>query len=198
MRMRDVGTETLGRNWWAVLLRGLAGVAFGLITLLAPGISLAALVLLFAAYALADGVFAIVSVVRQRRKSDRWGLLVVEGIVGVGAAVAAVLWPGLTAMTLLFIIAGWAIVTGVLEISTAVVLRKQVSGEWLLVLSGIASVLFGVVVLVFPAAGALAVVLWIGAYALVFGTLLIALAFRLRSWTHGHTAHPMPTAVPRW
>ena len=192
MRMRDVGAETLGRNWWAVLLRGLAALGFGLITLLAPGISLGALILLFGAYAFADGILAIISVVRQRGKNDRWGLLLLEGIVGIGAALAAAILPGLTAVTLLFIIAGWAIVTGVLEISTAIVLRKQITGEWLMVLSGIASVLFGILLFVFPAAGALVVVLWIGAYAVVFGAILVALAFRLRSWTHEHAPHPMP------
>src|SRR5437868_14615036 len=118
MRVQDVGAETLSRNWWAVLMRGLAGIAFGLVTLIAPGISLAALIILFGAYALTDGILAMISAVRRRGTHDRWGLLVLEGIVGVGAAVVTVLWPSLTALSLLFIIAGWAIVTGVLEISS--------------------------------------------------------------------------------
>jgi uncharacterized membrane protein HdeD (DUF308 family) len=192
MRVQDVGAETLSRNWWAVLLRGLAGIAFGLATLIAPGISIAGLIILFGAYALIDGVLAIVSAVRRRGRHDRWGLLVLEGIVGVGAAVVTVLWPGLTALALLFVIAGWAIVTGVLEIASAVVLRKQITGEWLLVLSGIASLIFGVVLFLFPVAGVVAIALLIGSYALVFGIILVVLAFRLRSWIHGHTSHPMP------
>jgi uncharacterized membrane protein HdeD (DUF308 family) len=192
MRVQDVGAETLSRNWWAVLLRGLAGIVFGLVALIAPGISIAALIILFGAYALLDGLLAIISAVRRRRTHDRWGLLVVEGIVGVGAAVCTVLWPGLTALSLLFIIAGWAVATGVLEIASAIVLRKQITGEWLLVLSGIASVLFGLVLFLFPAAGAVGIALLIGAYALVFGLILVGLALRLRSWMHGHASHPMP------
>jgi uncharacterized membrane protein HdeD (DUF308 family) len=192
MRVQDVGAETLSKNWWAVLLRGLAAIAFGLATLFAPGISIAALIILFGAYALVDGLLAIISAVRRRGTHDRWGLLVLEGIVGVGAAVFTVLWPGLTVLSLLFIIAGWAIVTGVLEISSAIVLRKQITGEWLLVLSGVASVVFGVVLFLFPAAGAVAIALLIGSYALVFGLILVGLAFRLRSWIHGHASRPMP------
>lgn len=192
MRDQDVGAETLSRNWWAVLLRGLAGIAFGLVTLIAPGISIAALIILFGAYALIDGLLAILSAVRRRGTHHRWRLLVLEGVVGVGAAVVTVLWPGLTALSLLFIIAGWAIVTGVLEISSAIVLRKQITGEWLLVLSGVASVVFGVVLFLFPAAGAVAIALLIGSYALVFGVILVGLALRLRSWIHGHASRPMP------
>lgn len=186
MRTIDVGADTLGRNWWATLLRGVAAIFFGLITLIAPGISLAALVLLFGAFAFADGVFAIMSAVRGRQRHDRWGLLLLRGIVGIGAALVALFWPVLTALTLVFVVAGWAIVTGVLEISTAIVLRKQIAGEWLMILAGIASVIFGILLFVFPAAGALALVIWIGAYAVIFGAILVALSFRLRSWLHGH------------
>lgn len=193
MRTIEVGADTLGRNWWATLLRGVAAIFFGLITLIAPGISLAALVLLFGAYAFADGVFAIVSAVRGRRRHDRWGLLLLRGGVGIAAALVALLWPGLTALTLVFVVAGWAIVTGVLEISTAIVLRKQITGEWLMILAGIASVIFGILLFVFPAAGAVALVLWIGAYAIVFGAILLGLSFRLRAWMHGH---PMQAPHP--
>ena len=191
---QKVGAETLGRNWWAILIRGLAAIIFGLWTLFAPGISLVALVLLFGAYAFADGIFAIVTVVRQRRREDRWGMLLLRGGLGIIAGVATLLWPGITALSLLLLIAAWAITTGALEIATAITLRKQISGEWLMVLAGIASVGFGILLLVFPGAGALAVVLWIGAYALVFGVILVALAFRVRSWARGHHhgPHPMP------
>jgi uncharacterized membrane protein HdeD (DUF308 family) len=187
-----VGAETLGRNWWVVLLRGLAGIAFGVMTFLAPRLSLTALVFLFGAYALADGVLAIVSVVLRRAKGDRWGLLLLEGIVGIAIAAATMLWPGITALSLLFLIAGWLVATGALEIATAVALRKQITGEWLLALSGILSIAFGVLIFLLPGPGALAVLIWIGTYALVFGAVLVALALRLRSWSRMHPTHPLP------
>jgi uncharacterized membrane protein HdeD (DUF308 family) len=179
MRVPVVDLESLSRNWWAVMLRGLAGILFGLITFFAPAVSLAALVLLFGAYAFADGVLSIVSAVR-RRGADRWGLLLLEGIVGIAAGVLTLLWPGITALALLYVIAAWALVTGAFEIAAAIRLRKVITGEWLLALSGIFSIALGVLLVLFPGAGALAVVIWIGAYAFVFGALLFALGLRLR------------------
>jgi len=190
MRIAIVDVETLSRNWWVVLLRGVAGVGFGIITFMAPAISLAALVLLWGAYAFADGVLALVSAIRRRGESDRWWLLLLEGLVGIAAGVLTLIWPGITALALLYLIAAWALVTGVLEIAAAIRLRKIITNEWLLALSGIASLVFGVLLVLFPGAGALTVVLWIGAYALVFGALLIALAFRLRSLGRPHAARP--------
>jgi uncharacterized membrane protein HdeD (DUF308 family) len=179
MRVPVVDVESLSRNWWAVMLRGLAGILFGLITFFAPAVSLAALVLLFGAYAFADGVLSIVTAVR-RRGADRWGLLLLEGIVGIAAGVLTLLWPGITALALLYVIAAWALVTGAFEIAAAIRLRKVITGEWLLALSGIFSIALGVLLVLFPGAGALAVVIWIGAYAFVFGALLFALGLRLR------------------
>jgi uncharacterized membrane protein HdeD (DUF308 family) len=172
----------LARNWWVVLFRGLAGIIFGLITLFAPDISLTALVLVFGAYALADGVLAMISAIRWRGETDRWWVILLEGLAGVAAGVITLFWPGITALTLLYMIAAWALLTGALEIAAAIRLRKVIAGEWLLVLSGIVSIVFAALLALFPAAGALALVLWIGAYAVVFGALLIAFAFRLRSW----------------
>ena len=194
MLIQEVGAETLGRNWWAILIRGVSAILFGLWTLFAPAMSLVALVLLFGAYALSDGIFSIIAAVRQRKAQDRWGMLLLRGVLGILAAVATLVWPGITALSLLFLIASWAIATGVLEIATAITLRKEISGEWLMILAGVASVIFGIVLVLFPGAGALAVVIWIGAYALAFGVILVALAFRIRSWTRGHHAgpHPMP------
>ena len=179
MRVPVVDVDSLSRNWWAVSLRGLAGVLFGVITFIAPGISLAALVLLFGAYAFADGVLAIVTAIR-RRGNDRWGLLLLEGLVGVAAGVLTLLWPGITALALLYVIAAWALVTGAFEIAAAIRLRKAITGEWLLALSGIFSIALGVLLVLFPGPGALAVTIWIGAYAFVFGALLFALGLRLR------------------
>ncbi len=189
MPIAIVDVNTLTRNWWVVLLRGLAGIAFGIITFMAPALSLAVLVLLWGAYAFADGVLALVSAIR-RAGEDRWWLLLIEGVFGIGAGILTLIWPGITAIVLLYLIAAWALVTGVLEIAAAIRLRKVLTNEWLLALAGIASLVFGVVLVLFPRAGALAVVLWIGAYAFVFGVLLVALAFRLRSLGRLHPARP--------
>jgi uncharacterized membrane protein HdeD (DUF308 family) len=181
-----VDVDTLSRNWWIVLLRGLAGICFGIITFIAPAISLAILVLVWGAYALADGILALVTAIR-RRGEDRWWLFFVEGLVGIAAGVLTLIWPGLTAIALLYLIAAWAIVTGALEIAAAIRLRKVIANEWLLGLSGIASLGFGILLILFPGAGALTVVIWIGAYALVFGALVVALAFPLG---RPHTTRP--------
>lgn len=188
-----IDLETMGRNWWVLLLRGVAGIVFGILTLIWPAISLAALVLLFGAYAFADGVLALINGVRERASNDRWWLLALHGILGIAAGVAAVLWPGITALALLYIIAAWAVVIGALEIAAAIRLRNVIEGEWLLALAGIASVILGILLFAFPGPGALAMVLWIGAYALIAGVLLCILAFRVRSWSAhlpGSTARP--------
>lgn len=181
MRVPVIDVDSLAYNWWVVVLRGLAGMAFGLVTFFAPGISLAALVLVFGAYAFADGVLAIISAIRRERPGDRWWLLLLEGIAGIAAGVVTLIWPGITALVLLYVIAAWALVTGVLEIAVAIRLRKAIKGEWLLILSGILSVVLGVLLVLWPGPGALALVIWIGAYAFVFGALLLALGLRLRS-----------------
>jgi uncharacterized membrane protein HdeD (DUF308 family) len=173
----------LSRNWWAIALRGVAAIIFGLLTFVMPGITLAVLVLLFGAYAIVDGIFTLVAVARGQavaRGEPRW-VLVLEGVVSIAAGLVAFLWPGLTALALVYLIAAWAIVTGVLEIVAAVRLRRQIDNEWWLGLSGALSVVFGVLVMAAPGAGALAMLFWIGAYAILFGALLVGLAFRLRS-----------------
>jgi uncharacterized membrane protein HdeD (DUF308 family) len=193
MRMSIVDVGTLAQNWWALLIRGIAAVIFGVLTLLAPGISLVTLVVLFGAYAFADGIFAIVMAIRQRGgRNPRW-VLWLQGVAGLGAALVTWFYPGLTAVALLFLVAGWAVVTGVLEIVLAIRLRKVISGEWLLVLSGVLSVALGVVLALFPAPGIIALVLWIGAYAIVFGALLTGLSFRLRTWGRHERMEGLPT-----
>jgi uncharacterized membrane protein HdeD (DUF308 family) len=177
-----VDVDTLVRNWWVVLLRGLAGIIFGILTFISPDISVAALVLVFGAYALADGVLAIVSAIRWRGQIDRWWVLLLEGLAGVAAGIVTFVWPHISALGLLYVIAAWVLVTGVLEIVAAIRLRKIITGEWLLALIGIASVTLGVMLALFPGPGALALVIWIGAYALATGVLLVVLGFRLRSW----------------
>jgi uncharacterized membrane protein HdeD (DUF308 family) len=171
----------LARYWWALALRGLFAVLFGLLTFFIPGITLLALVLLFGTYALLDGIFDIVSAFRS--SSHHWALLV-EGIVGIIVGILTLLWPGMTGMVLLYLIAFWAIFTGVLEILAGIRLRAAIANEVLLILMGVLSLLFGFLIIIFPGAGALAIAFWIGAYALIFGIMLIVLAFRLRRFRH--------------
>jgi uncharacterized membrane protein HdeD (DUF308 family) len=169
--------HTLTANWWALALRGLVAVLFGLLTIFLPGITLVTLVLLFGAYALVDGVFNVIAFFRVA--SHQWALLV-EGLVGIVAGLLTFAWPAITAFALLYLIAFWAILTGIFEVVAGIRLRKTIANEWLLLLMGFLSLLFGLLILFAPGTGALAIVLWIGAYALVFGVFLLALAFRLR------------------
>lgn len=169
--------HTLAANWWALALRGLAAVLFGLLTFFLPGITLVMLVLLFGAYALVDGIFNVIAFFRIA--SHHWALLI-EGVIGIIAGILTFAWPAITAIALLYVIAFWAIFTGVFEIIAGVSLRKVIANEWLLVVIGILSFLFGLLILFAPGAGALAIVFWIAAYALVFGLFLLVLAFRLR------------------
>jgi uncharacterized membrane protein HdeD (DUF308 family) len=175
----------LARNWWVVALRGVVAIIFGLLTFVLPGITLAVFVLLFGAYAIVEGIFNVIAAIRGRAGRAPWWALLLEGLVSIGAGVVTFVWPGLTALVLLYVIAVWAVITGVLEIAAAIRLRKLITGEWWLALSGVLSIVFGVLLMIAPAAGALVVVLWIGAYAVVFGALLIGLAFRLRRWREG-------------
>jgi len=180
-------------NWWALLLRGIAAIVFGILAFVWPGVTLLSLVFVFGAYAIIDGIFALVAGFRAPAGAAKWWWLLLVGAVSLIAGILAFVLPGVTAFTLLMIIAAWAIVTGIFEIVAAIQMRKEIEGEWLLVLSGVASVVFGALILMNPIAGALAVVWIIGAYAIVYGVLLFALGLRLRSWEHSHhqpTPHP--------
>ena len=170
--------QVLASRWWALALRGVIAVLFGLLAFFIPGVTLVSLVMLFGFYAILDGVFDLVAAIKA--PGHHWPLLV-EGIVGILAGIVTFLWPGITAMVLLYLIAFWAILTGVLEIVAGIRLRAVLANELLLILMGVISTLFGILIILFPGAGALAIILWIGAYAVVFGVILIVLAFRLRS-----------------
>lgn len=172
---------TLARYWWVLAIRGVAAILFGIAAFLWPGLTLTVLVLLFGAYALVDGIFAVVGGFTARAEQERWWVLILEGIAGIALGVLTFLWPYITALVLLYFIAAWAIVTGVLEVAAAIRLRREITGEWLLGLAGVASILFGVLLVLLPGPGALALVWLIGAYALIFGIVLVILAFRLRS-----------------
>ena len=176
----DALSEVLADSWWAVGLRGILGILFGLICLLTPGVAVEVFVILFSAYMLVDGVFAIISGIKAARNGERWGLLILEGIVDLAAGVVAFLWPAITLVALIWIIAVWAVVSGVLMLSAAFTLNID-HGRWWLALGGIASLIFGILLVVEPLIGAVVLTLWIGAYALVFGVFLLVVAFQLHS-----------------
>ena len=174
------GTVEIARWWWTFIIRGIVAIAFGVLAFLAPAWGIAVLVALFGAWALIDGVTGLVGGIRSRGRDRSWWLSILEGIVGIVAGVFAFLFPVLAAGALIFIIAAWAIVTGVFEIVAAIRLRDQIRGEFWLGLAGVASILSGVVIYLFPAAGALSIVWLIGSFAIAFGVFLLILGWRLR------------------
>jgi uncharacterized membrane protein HdeD (DUF308 family) len=181
----------LTRNWWAVALRGLIAILYGVFALVWPGLTLEILVLFFGVYMLVDGVFAIIAAFTHRGGHDSWWVLLLEGLLGIAAGIITLLHPGLATLALIYIISFWAIVTGVLEIAAAIRLRKEIQGEWLLILSGIVSLVLGVALLINPAAGVLTVAWLIGLYAILFGFMLVSLGLRL----HRHGAHQSDVTV---
>jgi uncharacterized membrane protein HdeD (DUF308 family) len=173
--------EYLSRYWWTLAVRGALAVLFGLAALLWPGVTLRILVWLYGFYAVVDGLLALAAlIVGGRLASGRRGWLILEGVVGIAAGVFAFLWPGITALVLLYLIAAWMVVTGLLEVAAAIALRRELHGEWLLALAGILSVVFGIFLFVRPGEGAIAVVWAIGLFAIVFGIALLVLGVRLR------------------
>lgn len=178
----------LARNWWVFALRGVAAIIFGILAIIWPLLTLQVLVLLFGAYALVDGVFTVIAGIASHERNQRWWMMLLEGIAGIIVGILTFFWPGTTALVLLYFIAAWAIVTGVLEIVAAIQMRRIIENEWMMILAGIASILFGLLLFIFPGAGALSLVWLIGAYSIVFGILLIILALRLRGMPHGPAA----------
>ena len=188
----------LAHNWWSLVVRGIVAVLFAAVTFIWPSITFAALVFLFAGYALVDGIMSLVAAVRAERAHSRWGALVFEGVVGIGAAILTVFWPAITALALVYIVAFWAIFTGVAEILAAARLRHYISGEWLLAIAGILSIAFGCLLVAAPLAGAIVLALWAGVYMLFFGMMLIALGIRLRGWVRakGPLGYPPTSMAP--
>jgi uncharacterized membrane protein HdeD (DUF308 family) len=173
--------RTLAQNWWAIVLRGVCAVLFGVGAFAWPGITLAVLVLLYGAYALVEGVLAVAwALVGRQAGPFPWGVLL-AGLAGMAVGIITFMFPGLTALALLYLIAAWAIIRGVFEIVAAFHLRRELENEWMLALSGLLSVVLGGLLIAAPGAGALAVLWWIGAFAIVFGVLTIALGFRLKA-----------------
>lgn len=172
--------DMLVRHWWALALRGVAAILFGICAIVWPGITLATLVLVFGAYVLVDGVFGVINGISSYGERERWWVILLEGLAGIVVGIMTLVWPGITALTLLYLIAAWAVITGVMEIVAAIQLRRVIEGEWMMVLSGIASIIFGIILFIFPGEGALGLTWLIGIYAIIFGVMLIVLAFRLR------------------
>lgn len=164
-----------------LLIRGIVGVAIGILAFAWPGITIAVLVGIFGMYAIIDGVMNLFTGLSRSSPQGRSWIQVLQGALGIGAGIMTFLWPGITALVLVLFIAAWAILTGVLEIVAAIRLRKVITGEWLLALSGLLSVAFGVLALAFPAAGAVGIAFILGAYAAAAGIVLIALSVRLRT-----------------
>jgi uncharacterized membrane protein HdeD (DUF308 family) len=203
MGIVSVDCATFAQNWGAVMLRGAVAIGFGLLALFVPGISFAALVLTFGAYAFVDGIFLVISAIRRNHNNNAaatpWWVMLLQGIAGIAAGVITWFAPLATALALLYIFAAWAIVTGIFEIVVAIRLRKIITGEWLLVLSGALSVILGIALFVAPVQGAFVLMLWMGAYALLVGALHIGTAFKLRSWAKDHEPHqfgPPAGAIP--
>jgi len=171
----------LTKNWWLVVLRGVAAILFGLFAFIRPELTLFVLVTFFGVYALVDGFIAVATGLSHTKDSPRWWVFLFEGLFGIGVGVITLIWPGVTTLAIIAMIAAWAILTGVLEVAAAVRLRREMANEWLLALSGILSIGVGILLIVQPVAGSTAIIWTIGAYALIAGILWISLGFRLRN-----------------
>jgi uncharacterized membrane protein HdeD (DUF308 family) len=189
--------DTLVNRWRVLVLRGVIAIAFGILTFVSPGSSLFAIVILFGAYALVDGIFSVVGFFKAPHGHRRWTSFVFEGIAGIAAGLLAFFWPGMTALALVFLFAAWALLHGVAEVVAAVRLRKHMKGEWLLALSGLLSVALGVLLMLFPGPGAVVLILWVGAYAFVSGILFLVLGLRLRQRERAEEPLPPSLQHPR-
>jgi uncharacterized membrane protein HdeD (DUF308 family) len=171
----------LFRNWWMFAVRGVAAVIFGVLALIWPGQTLQALVLVFGAFALVDGLFAAIVGIASRRYFERWWAVLLEGVAGVVIGLVTFFWPSVTGLALLYLIAAWALITGIFEIVAAIQLRRVITNEWMYILGGLLSIVIGVLLFVFPTAGATSLVWAIGIYAIAFGILEIVFAYRLHT-----------------
>lgn len=173
--------ETLKRHWWVPVIRGIAAIVFGIIAFVYPGLTIATLVLFFGAWVLIDGIFRVVGAIGHRGSDPDWGWQIVIGIVGIIVGLLTFHAPQVTALALVVYIAAWALMIGATEIAFAIKVRREIKGEWFLILMGLASIIFAVLLLWNPIAGAAAVIWLIGWYAVVLGILAVFFGFRLRS-----------------
>ncbi|HWV24087.1 MAG TPA: HdeD family acid-resistance protein [Thermomicrobiales bacterium] len=172
--------RTLSNYWWVFLVRGIVAILFGLAALAWPGLTIATLVIVFGAYALVDGIFAIIDGISTRSENDRWWAEILIGLAGVVAGIWVMAYPGLTAVGLMYFIAAWWLVTGVVQIFYAIRVRKEIANEWYLILTGALSAVLGIAFMLFPGKGALSLIWVIGIYAIVFGILFVLLSFRVK------------------
>jgi len=174
-------TFGLASRWGWVVFRGVLAVLFGLFAFARPGAMAFSMVLVFGCYAFIAGIATVIAAARRGHAGESWGALLLDGLLGIAVGVLAVLWPARTALAFVWLIGAWALLTGILEIASAIKLRKLIQHEWLLGLAGAVSIAFGLLMFYRPIAGGLAVVWWLGAYALIFGASLVALAISLRT-----------------
>ena len=174
-----------GRFWWSFFIRGIIATLFGLAAIVLPGVTLELLAILLAAFLIADGVFSFMASMGGKGTDPQWWLLLAEGLAGILIGILAIIWPGITVMAVIVIIAFWALLTGLLEIIAAVRLRHEIKGEWMLGLAGIISILFGIVLFANPGAGAVVLIWLVGIYAIVFGISMILLGLKLRQHAAG-------------
>jgi uncharacterized membrane protein HdeD (DUF308 family) len=170
----------LFRHWWLFVVRGVLAIIFGVLALIWPGPTKYILVLLFGAFILVDGIFTVAAGITFHQYFERWWAVLLEGLVGILLGFLTYLWPGLTALVLVYFIAAWAVITGILEIVAAIQFQRVIAGEWAMILIGLLSIVFGILLAVFPAVGAVSLVWLIGIYAIADGIMQIVFAFRLR------------------
>ncbi|MFI6919867.1 HdeD family acid-resistance protein [Nonomuraea spiralis] len=173
--------QEISRSWWLLLVRGIAAIIFGVLALIWPGITLLVLVIFFGAYAIVSGVFALFAAFRHETRSRGW--LIFSGVISILAGIAAFVWPGITSLALLYLIAFWAIVSGISEIVAGIQLRKVIDNEWMLIVGGILAVIFGILLLIWPGAGMLSLVWLIGIFAILYGIAMIVLSLRVKNFT---------------
>ena len=190
--MLTILTQKLSHDWWHFAVRGVLTIVFGLVALIWPGVTQLALVLLFGAFVLADGITTVATSISARKYFKRWWALLLEGLTGIVIAAITFFWPTITGLALMYFIAGWAILTGIFEIAAALEFRKLIPGEWATFLMGLLSIIFGILMFVYPAAGALGIVWMIGFYAIFFGIMELVFAFRLRGL--GNELQPKQTS----
>jgi uncharacterized membrane protein HdeD (DUF308 family) len=186
MTMAMPHISELSSNWWALALRGAISILLGLVAFTMPGLTIAALVTIFGVYAFVEGVLAIMAAMRGVREHDRWGWMLIEGIVGIVVGLVAFFMPGVGAIAVVWLVAAWAVTTGALEIGAAIRLRKIIEGEWMLMLAGALAIVLGLFIVSRPGLGVVLLATWLGVYAIFTGIITLLLAFRIRNWSQEH------------
>jgi uncharacterized membrane protein HdeD (DUF308 family) len=175
--------QSMAQSWWVYALRGVAAILFGVLAFISPGTTILALVLVFGIYAIIDGVLAVIAAFQIREVVNQWWVVLLEGLAGILLGIIALVYPSVTAGALLLLIAFWAIFTGLMEIIAAIRLRREISNEWSLILSGVLSVILGIILVILPSVGAVGLIWAIGLYAIFFGLLMLYLAFKVRGFS---------------